>query len=63
LKANGTMLLNELHTHMNGNIDFPLANLVNFNVSVKSKPDPEIEDGGIATVRCISNDKVLLSEK
>lgn len=48
---------------MSGNIDFPLANLVNVHISVKSKPDPETEDGGIATVRCISNNQVLLSEK
>jgi len=63
MNANGKMLLNGRHIHMNGNIDFPLAHLVNFHISVKSKPNPEIEDGGFATVRCISNDKVLLSEK
>ncbi|XP_060861024.1 apolipophorins isoform X2 [Metopolophium dirhodum] len=63
LNSNGKMLLNGRHIHMNGNIDFPLANLVNFHISVKSKPNPEIEDGGFATVHCISNDKVLLSEK
>jgi len=48
---------------MNGNIDFPLAHLVNVHISVKSKPNPEIEDGGFATVRCISDGTVLLSEK
>jgi len=48
---------------MSGNIDFPLAHLENFQISVESKPNPEVKDGGFAIVRCVSNDKVLLSEK
>jgi len=63
LNANGTMLLNGHHTNIIGNIDFPLARLENFHISVKCKPNPEIEDVGFVRVRCISNDKVLLSEK
>jgi hypothetical protein len=63
LNATGKMLLNGRQIHMSGNIDFPLAHLVNVHLSVKSKPDPEIEDGGFATVRYISNNQILLSEK
>ncbi|XP_026815483.1 apolipophorins [Rhopalosiphum maidis] len=63
LNATGKILLNGRQIHMNGNIDFPLAHLVNVRLSVKSKPDPEIEDGGFASVRYISNNEVLLSEK
>jgi len=48
---------------MIGNIDFPLAHLENFHISVKCKPNPENEDVGFVTVSCISNDKVLLTEK
>jgi len=63
MNANGKMLLNGRQIHVSGNVDFPLAHLVNVHLSIKSKPDPEIEDGGFATVRCTSNNQVLLSEK
>uniref|UniRef100_A0A2H8TZF4 Apolipophorin n=1 Tax=Melanaphis sacchari TaxID=742174 RepID=A0A2H8TZF4_9HEMI len=63
LNANGKMLLNGNQIHFSGNIDFPLAHLENVHLSVKNKPDPEIEDGGFATIRYTSNNQVLLSKK
>lgn len=63
MNANGKMLLNGRQIHVSGNVDFPLAHLVNVHLSIKSKPDPEIEDGGFAIVRCTSNNQVLLFEK
>jgi len=63
MNANGQMLLNGRQIHISGFVDYPLANLVNVHLSVKSNPDPENEDGGFATVQCTSNNQVLLSEK
>jgi len=63
MNANGKMLFNGRQIHVSGNVDFPLAHLVNVHLSIKSKPDPKIKDGGFATVRCTSNNQVLLSEK
>lgn len=63
MNTNGKMLLNGRQIHLSGNVDFPLAHLVNVHLSIKSKPDSETEDGGFATVRCTSNNQVLLSEK
>lgn len=63
MNANGKILWNGYKVHLSGNLDFPLIHLVNVHLSVKSKTDPEIEDGGFATVRCTSNNQVLLSEK
>jgi len=63
LNANGIMLLDGRDISLTGNIDFPLAHLNNFHMSVEFKPNLEIEVGGFSTVRCTSNDKVLLSEK
>ncbi|VVC28237.1 Vitellinogen, open beta-sheet,von Willebrand factor, type D domain,Lipid transport protein, N- [Cinara cedri] len=63
LNANGKLFLNGLQSDGSGNVDFPSANLDNVKVSFKSIPNPEIEDGGIAIVRCFSNDQVYFSEK
>lgn len=62
LNANGEMVLDGLLSHMRGDIDFPAANLINLHTTVKSEPNPEMKDGGIASVRCISNGQTLLSE-
>lgn len=48
---------------MNGNVDFPLIKLKNVQVTLNSEPNPKVQDGGVATVRCVSNEKSLFSEK
>lgn len=60
LNADGEVVLNEYNSHANGNIDFPSANWVNVHVSVESIA---ILNGGEATVRCVSNEQLILSEK
>lgn len=63
LDANGIITLNGLESQIKGYIDFPLINLKNVDVSLKSIPIQDIENGGIATLYCMSNNQVLLSEK
>lgn len=63
LNADGNLFLNGLDSHLSGNVDCPSAHLVNVHVAIDSTPNPETKDGGIATVRCVANEEVLLSEK
>lgn len=59
----GKLFLNGYLFDFSGNVDFPLANLENVQVSFNSMANPEIDDGCIATVRCFSKNQIYLSEK
>lgn len=63
MNADGKILLNKLQSKLRGKVDWPSANLENVQVSIESNPNPEIQGGGIATVRCVSSEQVLFSEK
>lgn len=63
LNADGNLFLNGLNSHITGNVDCPSANLVNVHLSIDSIPNPEMKDGGVATIRCVAKEQVLLFEK
>lgn len=64
LNADGTLYLNENQNNLlDGNVDWPSANLRNVRVSVENTPSAQIENGGIFTVICVSKGQVLFSEQ